>query len=70
MLVTCGEVCYKLTTGGAEEVPELLSTQEEADIHLLLHAAQAAAEGQLKYFEDYSERQEGHVCRARVLLGN
>ena len=45
MLVTCGEVCYKLTTGGAEEVPELLSTQVEADIRLLLHAAQAAPEG-------------------------
>ena len=35
MLVTCGEVCYKLTTGGAEEVPDLLSTQEEADICIL-----------------------------------
>ena len=45
MLVTCGEVCYKLTTGGAEEVPELLSTEEETDICLLLHAAQAAPEG-------------------------
>ena len=43
MLVTCGEVYYKLTTGGAEEVPELLSTQEEADICLLLHVAQAAS---------------------------
>ena len=28
-----------LTTGGAEEMLELLSTQEEADIRLLLHAA-------------------------------
>ena len=45
MLVTCGEVCYKLTTGGADEVLELLSTEEEADIRLLLHAAQAASEG-------------------------
>ena len=45
MLVTCGEVCYKLTTGGAEEVLGLLSTQEEADICLLLHTVQAAAQG-------------------------
>ena len=34
-----------LITRGAEEVPELLSTQEEAVIWLLLHAAQAAPEG-------------------------
>ena len=129
-----------LTTGGAEEMLELLSTQEEADICLLLHAALeghnavsssqmkkrfcvwrffphigaplylrcgtrihtrfVSIQGvvnsdccksmsglhtftgcdsynkyfcwsrQLKYFADYSERQEGHVCRARVLLGN
>ena len=45
MLVTCGEVCYKLTTGGAEEVLGLLSIQEEADICLLLHTVQAAAQG-------------------------
>ena len=45
MYVTCEETCFKMTEGACMEVPELLSTQEEADTRLLLHALHAARSG-------------------------
>ena len=37
--------CYKITSRGSEEVPDLQCQQEEADGRLLLHAVHAAREG-------------------------
>eukprot|EP00745_Piridium_sociabile_P027749 TRINITY_DN44663_c0_g1_i3.p1 TRINITY_DN44663_c0_g1~~TRINITY_DN44663_c0_g1_i3.p1 ORF type:complete len:1606 (-),score=395.32 TRINITY_DN44663_c0_g1_i3:590-5317(-) len=45
MYVTCEETCFRMTDGACVEVPELLSTQEEADTRLLLHALHAARSG-------------------------
>lgn len=37
--------CWKITEEGSEEVPELISCQEEADTRLVLHAKNAADDG-------------------------
>ena len=48
--VTCCDICYKLTsmdgnTVISEMIPELTSSQEEADTRLLLHSQHASLEG-------------------------
>ena len=46
MYITCRENCYKiLHDEGCVLVPELCSTQEEADTRLILHSAHAAGAG-------------------------
>ncbi|KAK3741562.1 hypothetical protein QZH41_002944 [Actinostola sp. cb2023] len=45
MYVTCEDKCWKITGENVEEVPELFSSQEEADTRLLLHAVHAAQAG-------------------------
>lgn len=46
LFVTCGENCYKiLHDEGCVLIPELCSTQEEADTRLILHSAHAAVAG-------------------------
>lgn len=42
LVVTCGEICYQLSSGIMQPISELESTQEEADTRILLHAAHAA----------------------------
>jgi hypothetical protein len=39
--VTCDEKCFQLSKEGMFEVPELESTQEEADTRMMLHAIHA-----------------------------
>ena len=45
LVVTCGRECFEITSGGSRLVPELCSSQEEADTRIFLHAAHAAREG-------------------------
>ncbi|KAL7394540.1 hypothetical protein ABVT39_027571, partial [Epinephelus coioides] len=45
LYVTREDACFKLTRQRWEEVPELSSTQEEADTRLLLHALHVAESG-------------------------
>lgn len=45
LYVTCAESCTKITDTIIENVPELKSSQEEADTRLLLHAQHAASTG-------------------------
>jgi len=45
MYVTCEELCYTISVDQVNIIPELKSTQEEADKRLLLHAAHAARDG-------------------------
>ena len=45
LYVTHGEDCIRITAQSVEDVPELKSTQEEADTRLLLHAKHAAGTG-------------------------
>lgn len=45
LFVNCEETCYKISSDSTTEVPELNSSQEEADGRLLLHANNAAAAG-------------------------
>lgn len=45
LCVTCEQSCFKLTENKWEEVPELESTQEEANTHLLLYTLHAARDG-------------------------
>jgi hypothetical protein len=45
LFATCEENCYKISSDSVTEVPELNSSQEEADGRLLLHANNAAAAG-------------------------
>ena len=42
LFITSEEKCWKLTGKSVEEVPELASSQEQADTRLLLHASHAA----------------------------
>jgi len=42
LFIACEDVCIKLSRDGEESVPELGSTQEEAETRLLLHASHAA----------------------------
>ena len=42
LYVTCDKLCFKVTKEQSEEATELKSSQEEADIRLLLHALHAA----------------------------
>ena len=42
LFITSEEKCWKITGESVEEVPELASSQEEADTRLLLHASHAA----------------------------
>ena len=43
--MTCGEDCFQITDTDNREVPELKSSQEEADTRLLFHAQHAAHTG-------------------------
>lgn len=43
--MNCEDKCYKITSEGSHEVPNLNSTHEEADGHVLLHAEHTANEG-------------------------
>ena len=43
--ITSEEKCWKITRESVKEVPELASSQEEADMWLLLHASHTAQEG-------------------------
>ena len=45
LYVTCEDACFTLTRERWKEVPELSSTQEEADTRLLLHALHAVESG-------------------------
>lgn len=45
LYITCEQRCFMVTGDDWEEVPELESTQEEADTRLLLHAQHAAKQG-------------------------
>lgn len=45
LFVTCESHCYDITSGAANIVDELNSTQEETDTKLILHAAHAARSG-------------------------
>ena len=45
LFITSEEKCLTITGESVEEVPELASSQEEADTRLLLHASHAAQEG-------------------------
>ena len=45
MFVTDADQRFKITQYGNEMVPDLLCTQEEADGHLLFHAAHAVKQG-------------------------
>lgn len=45
LYVTCREQCWKMTSDDYNEVPELTSSQEEADTRLILHAKHAAENG-------------------------
>ena len=42
LYVTCEQLCFRIAKEQCEEVSELRSSQEEADIRLLLHALHAA----------------------------
>ena len=42
LYVTCEDQCFKITKQNSALVPELQSSQEEADTRLLLHACHAA----------------------------
>ena len=43
--VTCESACFKVTKEGWSEVSELITSQEEADTRVFLHALHAANEG-------------------------
>lgn len=43
--MTCECQCWKITEEGSEEVPELISCQEEADTRLVLHTKHASDDG-------------------------
>ena len=43
--MTCKCQWWKITEEGSEEVPELISCQEETDRRLVLHAKQASDDG-------------------------
>lgn len=45
LYVTCEQYCFKVTEDKWEEVPDLESTQEEADSRLFLHTQHAARDG-------------------------
>jgi len=45
LYVTVDDKCYRITSQGSEEVPDLQCQQEEADGRLLFHAVHAAREG-------------------------
>ena len=45
LYVTSEKECWKITSARNDQVPELSSSQEEADTRLLLHAPHAAKEG-------------------------
>ena len=45
LFIKSEEKCWKITGESVEVVPELASSQKEADTRLLLHASQAAQEG-------------------------
>ena len=45
LLITSEEKCWKIKGESVDEVPELASSQEEADTRLLLHVSHAAQEG-------------------------
>ena len=45
LYTTVDDKCYKITSRGSEEVPELQCQQEEADGRLLFHAVHAARQG-------------------------
>ena len=45
LYVTSEKECWKITSERNDQVPELSSSQEEADTRLLLHASHAAKEG-------------------------
>ena len=40
--MTCNEMCHCINSEGCKAIPELESTQEEADTRILLHSAHAA----------------------------
>ena len=42
MYVTCQEECFKLSRARTSSVPELMTSQEEADTWVLLHAKHAS----------------------------
>jgi hypothetical protein len=45
MFVTCGTLCYRITSEGGQVIEALQSSQEEADTRMLLHAKHAAQAG-------------------------
>lgn len=45
LFVTCGSKCYKLKADTSQEVPDLETSQEEADTRIMLHAVHAANDG-------------------------
>ena len=45
LYVICGKIFYKITRPDWKEVSELMSTQEEADTRMLLHAKPSAQGG-------------------------
>ena len=48
LYVTVNYKCYKITSQGSKEVPALQWQQEEADGHLLPHAAHAVGGGYMR----------------------
>ena len=45
LFVTCNEICHCINSEGCKAIPELESTQEEADTWILLHSTHAAMSG-------------------------
>lgn len=45
LYVTCGEMCYKLSSNGSSVVSSLKSNHEEADTRVIVHAAHASKAG-------------------------
>ena len=62
MYATVIDKCLRITSPGSEEVPDLQCHQEEADGHLLLHAAHAAGEGYQAVVICSEETCFYHVC--------
>ncbi|XP_022242207.1 uncharacterized protein LOC111085879 isoform X2 [Limulus polyphemus] len=57
LYVTCTESCFRISEDGSEEIDELRSPQEEADIIFFLHAAHATSSEHkaVKTVSDYTD---------------
>ena len=64
LFVTSAEKCWKITSSHVDDVPALSSQHEEADGHLLLHAAHAALDGYTSVIVDSADTDVFILCLA------